>query len=341
VLTAPENEEWSPVTSVAIGRSDQLDPRLLEHRRELTGYCYRMLGSSFDADDAVQETMVRAWRGLSDFEGRSALRSWLYRIATNVCLDQLSGRQRRALPMDLSGSPWQPVEHSLAQRRPGTAWVEPMLDRQVIPEDADPAERIVMKESIRLAFVAALQHLPPRQRAVLILREVLRWKADEVAQLLETSVASVNSALQRARATLAATGGVPEQRDLDADDRELLARYVDAFERYDIDAIVALLHEDATQHMPPFEMWLRGSHDIATWMLGPGIGCRGSRVVATEANGSPAVAQWRPKEGGGFEPWALHVLETADGRVTHISSFLNLDNELFLRLGLPVDPDQR
>jgi RNA polymerase sigma-70 factor (ECF subfamily) len=312
-----------------------------QYRRELTAHCYRMTGSVYDAEDMVQETYLRAWRAYDDFEGRSTVRTWLYRIATNVCLDQLSGRQRRALPMDLSGSPWQPVEHSLAQRRPGTAWVEPMLDRQVIPEDADPAERIVMKESIRLAFVAALQHLPPRQRAVLILREVLRWKADEVAQLLETSVASVNSALQRARATLAATGGVPEQRDLDADDRELLARYVDAFERYDIDAIVALLHEDATQHMPPFEMWLRGSNDIATWMLGPGIGCRGSRVVATEANGSPAVAQWRPKEGGGFEPWALHVLETADGRVTHISSFLNLDNELFLRLGLPVDPDQR
>jgi RNA polymerase sigma-70 factor (ECF subfamily) len=208
-------------------------------------------------------------------------------------------------------------------------------------DEGDPAQLAEERETLRLAFVAALQYLPPQQRAVLILREVLRWKADEVAQLLDTTVASVNSALQRARATMAANGGVPEPRDLDADDRELLARYVDAFERYDIDAIVRLLHEDATQHMPPFEMWLRGSQDIATWMLGPGAACRGSRVMSTEANGSPAVAQWRPKEGGGFEPWALHVLETADGRVTHISSFLNLDNELFLRLGLPVDPDQR
>jgi RNA polymerase sigma-70 factor (ECF subfamily) len=224
------------VTSVAIGPVDSLDPRLLEHRRELTGYCYRMLGSAFDAEDAVQETLVRAWRGIGDFEGRSALRSWLYRIATNVCLDQLSGRKRRALPMDLSGSPWQPVESSLAARRPGTAWVEPILDRQVLPETDDPAERAVAKESVRLAFVAALQHLPPRQRAVLLLREVLRWKADEVAQLLDTTVASVNSALQRARATLAGLGGVPEPRVLDEDDRDLLARYLDAFERYDIEA---------------------------------------------------------------------------------------------------------
>jgi RNA polymerase sigma-70 factor (ECF subfamily) len=328
------------VTSVAIGPLDQLDPRLLEHRRELTGYCYRMLGSVFDADDAVQETMVRAWRGLADFEGRSALRSWLYRIATNVCLDQLSGRQRRALPMDLSGSPWQPVEHSLAARRPGTAWVEPILDRQVLPEADDPAERAVAKESIRLAFVAALQHLPPRQRAVLVLREVLRWKADEVAELLDTTVASVNSALQRARATLAGLDSVPEPRSLDDDDRDLLARYVDAFERYDIDALVLLLQEDATQHMPPFEMWLRGSGDIATWMLGPGATCRGSRVQAMEANGSPAVAQWRPRADGGFEPWALHVLEVSDGRVAHISSFLNVDIDLFRQLGLPETPEE-
>jgi RNA polymerase sigma-70 factor (ECF subfamily) len=327
------------VTSVAIGPAEQLDPRLLEHRRELTGYCYRMLGSSFDADDAVQETMVRAWRGLADFEGRSALRSWLYRIATNVCLDQLSGRQRRALPMDLSGSPWQPVEASLAARRPRTAWVEPVLDRQVLPEDEDPAERAVQRESIRLAFVAALQHLPPRQRAVLILREVLRWKADEVASLLDTTVASVNSALQRARATLSAAGGAPEPRPLDDDDRELLARYIDAFERYDIDAFVQLLHDDATQHMPPYEMWLRGREDIGAWMLGPGQGCRNSRLMQVEANGTPALAQYRPRDGGGHEPWALHVLEIEDGRVAHISSFLDHGEGLFRRLGLPESPE--
>ena len=327
------------MTSVALGPADQLDPRLLEHRRELIGYCYRMLGSVFDAEDAVQETMVRAWRGLADFEGRSAVRSWLYRIATNVCLDQLSGRQRRALPMDLVGSPYPPVEASLAGRRPATAWIEPVLDRQVLPEDGDPAEQAVARESVRLAFVAALQHLPPKQRAVLILREVLRWKADEVAELLDTTVASVNSALQRARATLADAGGRPAPRTLDDDGRALLARYLDAFERYDIGAFVQLLHEDATQHMPPFEMWLRGRDDIGAWMVGPGNCCRGSRLIETSANGTPAVAQYRPDGGGGYQPWGLHVVEIEDGRIAHISSFLNLDCELFAVLGLPAAPD--
>jgi RNA polymerase sigma-70 factor, ECF subfamily len=325
------------VTSVALGPVDELDPRLLEHRRELTGFCYRMLGSAFDAEDAVQETMLRAWRGLAHFEGRSALRSWLYRIATNVCLDQLSGRQRRALPMDLSGSPYPPVEHSLAARRPGTAWVEPILDRQVVPDDVDPAEQIVLRESIRLAFVAALQHLPPRQRAVLLLRDVLRWKADEVAQLLDTTIAAVNSALQRAHATLAEAGGAPEPQRLDDADRALLDRYVDAFERYDVDGLVRLLREDATQHMPPFEMWLRGAEDIGAWMLGPGRGCRGSRLFRLEANGSPALAQYRVRAAGGFEPWALHVLELDGGRVAHISSFL--ETGLFPLFGLPTALD--
>jgi RNA polymerase sigma-70 factor (ECF subfamily) len=324
------------VTTVLPGQTTELDPRLLEHRRELTGYCYRMLGSSFDAEDAVQETMVRAWRGLDRFEGRSALRSWLYRIATNVCMDALSGRQRRALPMDLSGTSWQPVEASLAAKRPADAWVEPVLDRQVVAEDADPAEQAVARESIRLAFVAALQHLPPRQRAVLLLRDVLRWHADEVATLLESTVASVNSALQRARATLAAVGGELDSRPLDPDHRQLLDRYVDAFERYDIEAFVALLHEDATQHMPPFEMWLRGREDIGTWMLGPGSACRNSRLIEVSANGSPAFAQYRPTEAGGHVPWALHVLEVVDGRIAHVSSFLDLDTGLFVRLGLPA-----
>ncbi|MBN1097856.1 sigma-70 family RNA polymerase sigma factor [Blastococcus sp. TML/C7B] len=327
------------MTSVALGPTDQLDPRLLEHRRELTGYCYRMLGSAFDADDAVQETMVRAWRGLADFEGRSALRSWLYRIATNVCLDQLNGRNRRALPMDLAGDPYPPVPASLAGQRPMTAWIEPVLDRQVLPEDGDPAEQAVARESIRLAFIAALQHLPPRQRAVLILREVLRWKAEEVATLLETTVASVNSALQRARATLADLDGRPAPRSLDDDDRALLARYLDAFERYDIEAFVQLLHEDATQHMPPFEMWLRGAEDIGTWMRGPGAECAGSRVFLTSANGTPALAQYRRREGGGHEPWGLHVLEIEGGKVAHISSFLDLGTGLFAKLGLPAGFD--
>src|SRR6185312_6977318 len=244
--------------------------------------------------------------------------------------------QRRALPMDLSGDPWQPVESSLAARRPGTAWVEPVLDRQVIADDADPAERAVERESIRLAFVAALQHLPPRQRAVLLLREVLRWKAEEVAQLLDSTVASVNSALQRARATMAELDG-REERPLDPDARELLERYVDAFERYDIDAFVRLLHEDATQHMPPYEMWMRGADDIAAWMLGPGAGCRGSRVFPMRANGQPAVVQYRPAlDGAGHVPWAVHVLAVSGGQVSGITSFLDEGNGLFARLGLPA-----
>ena len=231
------------------------------------------------------------------------------------------------------------VEHSLTGRRPRTAWVEPILDRQVLPEDADPAERVVARESIRLAFVAALQHLPPRQRAVLLLRDVLRWKADEVAELLDTTTAGVNSALQRARAALAAATPAPTPQRLDGEASALLARYVDAFERYDVDALVRLLREDATQHMPPFEMWLRGSADIGTWMLGPGLGCRGSRVLPVHANGTVAVAQYRPAEGGGHTPWALHVLEVDGDRIAHISSFLELEPGLFERLGLPVTPE--
>ena len=313
-----------------------LDPRLEEHRGELTGYCYRMLGSAFDADDAVQDTMVRAWRGLDRFEGRSALRSWLYRIATNVCLDLLASRQRRARPMDLSSSSWQPVEASLHATQPEVTWVEPILDGQVLRSTGDPAELAVERESIRLAFVAALQHLPPRQRAVLILRDVLRWKADEVAELLESSVASVNSALQRARATLGSerVREAPTTAPLNDDDEALLARYVEAFESYDIDGFVALLHEDATQNMPPYEMWLRGRADIGAWMLGPGHGCRGSRLIPTRANGRPAFAHYRASgPGGRHEPFALVVLELAHGQVVAITSFL--DTNLFPLLGLP------
>jgi RNA polymerase sigma-70 factor (ECF subfamily) len=320
-----------------VGAPAELEPRLHEHRAELTGYCYRMLGSAFDADDAVQETMVRAWRGLDRFEGRAQLRSWLYRIATNVCLDMLDGRNRRARPMDLSSDAWQPVEASLSAVQPEVTWVEPMLDGHVISASTDPAEQAVARESIRLAFVAALQNLPPRQRAVLILRDVLRWKAEEVATLLESSVASVNSALQRARATIASSGvtGNHPVDPMDARTTDLLSRYVDAFERYDMEAFVQLLHEDATQNMPPFEMWLQGRDDLVKWMLGPGHGCRGSRLVATAANGCPAFAQYRPSgPDGRHEPWALHVLEISDARIAGITSFL--DTDLFPLLGLPT-----
>jgi RNA polymerase sigma-70 factor (ECF subfamily) len=303
-------------------------------RRELIAHCYRMLASPFEAEDAVQETFIRAWKGIERFEGRAALRSWLYRIATNVCLDMLSSRERRARPMDL-GPSREPIVENL-NSLPEVAWIQPAPDGLVLPE-GDPADVAVARESIRLAFVAALQHLPPRQRAVLLLCEVLRWQASEVAELLETSVASVNSALQRARATLA-------DQDLDAgrpvdaleeSDRELLSRYVDAFQRYDIDALTSLIQEDATQSMPPYDLWLSGRDDIFRWWFGPGIGCEGSRVVPTvAANGSPAFGQYKPAEGGGYEPWALQVVEIADGKIAELTFFLETDT-LFPLFGLP------
>ena len=309
-----------------------------QHRRALTAYCYRMLGSPFEAEDAVQDTLLRAWKNLDRFEGRSALRSWLYRIATNVCLDMLSGRERRARPMDLGPSA-EPVESSL-NVLPEVTWIAPIPDALVSPED-DPALVIEGRETIRLAFVAALQHLPPRQRAVLILSEVLRWRATEIGELLETTVASVNSALQRARATLASAeiGEAPPATDLEASDRELLERYVHAFQDYDIDALTALIAEDARQSMPPFDMWLAGRDDIFTWWLGPGIGCKGSRVLPVgDANGSPAFGQYKPAPGGGYEPWALQVLELRDGRIGEFTFFLDTE-ALFPLFGLPARLD--
>src|SRR2546428_6572025 len=248
----------------------ELEQQLEQHRSELTAYCYRMLASPFETEEAVQESFIRAWRGFDRFEGRAALRSWLYRIATNVCLDMLNGRERRARPMDL-GPAREPIESNL-NALPEVTWIEPIPDGLVSPE-GDPADVAVAHETIRLAFVAALQHLPPRQRAVLILCEVLRWKAAEVAELLDTSVASVNSALQRARATLdSADVGTAATARLDDDARELLARYVEAFEAYDIDALTSLIHEDATKSMPPYDLWLKSRDDIFEWWLGPGIG---------------------------------------------------------------------
>jgi len=302
---------------------------LEQHRRELTAYCYRMLGSPFEAEDAVQDTLLRAWKSIDRFEGRAALRSWLYRIATNVCLDLLNGRERRARPMDL-GPAREPIEANL-NTLPEVTWIEPL-------PSGDPAEVVESRETIRLAFVAALQHLPPRQRAVLILCEVLRWKAAEVAELLETSVASVNSALQRARATLEASdldSSAPAP-ELDGPGRELLARYVEAFERYDMEALTSLIHEDATQSMPPFDLWLSGRDDIFAWWVGPGAGCRGSRVIPTvAANGSPAFGQYKPSETGeGYDPWALQVLEISDGRIVELTFFLATET-LFPLFGLP------
>ena len=319
----------------ATSTSGELDLQLEHHRVELTAYCYRMLASSFEAEDAVQETLVRAWRSIDRFEGRAALRTWLYRIATNVCLDMLSGRERRARPMDFG--PAQSCDSPPGPTLPEVTWIQPIPDSHVLPAGGDPAELAVSRETIRLAFVAALQHLPPRQRAVLILREVLRWKAAEVAELLDTSVASVNSSLQRARSTLAtadvsATDPAPP---LDEPQQALLARYVDAFQRYDMKALTSLLREDATQSMPPYKLWLQGRDNILGWWFGTGIGCRGSRLVPTVANGSPAFGQYKPGgPGGSFTPWALQVVELSREGIAEFTFFLDTET-LFPLFGLP------
>jgi RNA polymerase sigma-70 factor (ECF subfamily) len=318
----------APVTS------PDVEALLEKHRTELTAYCYRMLGSAFEAEDAVQDTFVRAWRASDTFEGRAEFRSWLYKIATNVCLSMLSARQRRARPMDLGppGTADGPLGIPLVE----SVWIEPVPDGMVVPTAADPADIALARESVRLAFVAALQHLPPRQRAVLILREVLRWQATEVGELLGTSVASVNSALQRARATLAALGdgATAPQEPMDDEKQALLARYVDAFERYDMDALTALLHEDATWSMPPYALWLQTHDDIARWCLGPGIGCRGSRLIPLVANGLPAFGQYKPAPGGGWEPWSVQVVEMSGDRISGLNFFLDTDR-LFPLFGLP------
>ncbi|MFD6532963.1 sigma-70 family RNA polymerase sigma factor [Streptomyces sp. NPDC060184] len=312
-----------------------VESRLEGHRVELTGYCYRMLGSAFEAEDAVQDTMVRAWRNFEKFEGRSSLRSWLYRIATNVCLDMLTAGNKRARPVDLSGPT--PLAQAALNPLPENTWLEPMPDGRVLPSAADPAEAAVARESVRLAFVAALQHLPPKQRVVLILREVLAWKAAEVAELLDTSVASVNSALQRARATLAEAGerGPDTADPLDEEQRKLLERYVAAFEGYDMKALTALLHEDAVMTMPPFDLWLRGHDDITGFMLSIGAGCAGSRLVATAANGTPAFAHYKPNpDGPGFVPWAVQIIDIEDGAITGMHCFLDTPR-WFPLFGLP------
>lgn len=329
--------ETALVGSTGVATVAPLAPAEFEpYRRELTAYCYRMLGSGFEAEDAVQETMLRAFRHAGGFEGRSSVRSWLYRIATNVCIDMSRQVQRRARPVEMGPSS-PPDESHLGPLLPEVQWVTPFATEQ-----ADPAEVAEQRDSIRLAFVTALQHLPARQRAALILCEVLRWSAVDTADLLGTSVAAVNSALQRARATLAdlPSGGRP--RPLDADDQALLARYVDAFERYDIESLVKLLHDDAIQSMPPFAMWLQGAPNIAEWMVQPGpLGCKGSRLLATRANGCPAFGQYRRDPEGGFKPWALQVLEISNGKIAEMAFFLDfLDpDRLFPAFGLPLHLD--
>ena len=312
--------------------SMSVDVRELEaHRAALTGHCYRMLGSAFDAEDAVQETMVRAWRSRDRFEGRSSVRTWLYRIATNVCLDALSDGSRRARPFE--DGPAGTVDDPL-EARPRRHWLEPVPDARALPPDADPFEFAALRQSIRLAFVAALQHLPPKQRAALLLTDVLGWSAAEVADCLDTSPAAVNSALQRARATLASRNASQAGEPLSGEEAALLERYVDAFHRYDVDALVALLREDATLSMPPYTLWLQGRDAIRAWLLGRGAGCRGSRLIPTAACGSAAFGQYRRSANGGHEPWSLTVLEMRGGCISAWNAFLDTE-QLFPLFGLP------
>ncbi|TMA77584.1 MAG: sigma-70 family RNA polymerase sigma factor [Deltaproteobacteria bacterium] len=308
--------------------------QLEEQRVALTGHCYRMLGSAAEADDAVQETVLRAWRSLERFDGRASLRTWLYRIATNVCLDALADRSRRARPMELGpeGSADDPLNEL-----PRTHWLEPIPDSKALPADADPSELLVLRQSIRLAFVAALQHLPPRQRAALLLTEVLGWSAAEVAETLETSIAAVNSALQRARATLATRDVSAGGGALSESQSRLLNRYVEAFHRYDVDALTALLREDAAFSMPPYALWLRGREPVRSWLLGRGAGCRGSRLLPIAACASPAFAHYKPAgPQGTLRPWAVVVLELAGDQVAGWTSFLDTET-LFPRFGLPAE----
>ncbi len=312
--------------------ADDLGVAMDAYRRELTGFCYRMLGGASEAEDAVQETMIRAWRALDRFEGRSTLRSWLYRIANNVCVDMLRSPQRRARPMDM-GPSTATADVALGTPLPETVFVQPIADERVIDLDGDPADVAVARESIRLAFVAALQHLPARQRAVLILCEALRWPAAEVATLLDTSVASVNSALQRARATLTALQGEPLDSTVDPKNQALLARYVDAFERYDIPALVALLREDVVLSMPPFDVWLRGPQELADWFLGEGIVCQGGRLLPIAVNGTAGFGNYHRVAEGRWEPFAIQVIDTVSGKIVGHHNFLY--PEIFAAFGLP------
>ncbi|HLR83873.1 MAG TPA: sigma-70 family RNA polymerase sigma factor [Nocardioidaceae bacterium] len=311
---------------------DDLNQAFAAHRRELTGFCYRMLGAGAEAEDAVQETMVRAWRAFGDFEGRSSLRSWLYRIANNVCVDMVRSPQRRARPMEMG--PAGSTDAVLGEQLGEHMFVQPVPDSQVIDLDGDPADVAAARETIRLAFVAALQHLPARQRSVLILCEVLRWKAAEVAELLETSTASVNSALQRARATLASVQGEALDPRTDPDQAELLAKYVDAFERYDITALVSLLRDDVVLSMPPWDLWLQGPDDFAGWFLGQGIVCKDGKLIPVDVNGSLGFANYHKVAEGVWDAWAIQVIDVADGKIIGHHNFIY--PELFEAFGVPT-----
>jgi RNA polymerase sigma-70 factor (ECF subfamily) len=308
---------------------EQADP----YRRELLAHCYRMLGSTHDAEDLVQETYLRAWRAYHSFEGKSSLRTWLYRIATNVCLTALESRSRRPLPTGL-GAPSTSPDAPLVEQRE-VAWLEPVPDALVGAHDSDPAAIVASRSSVRLALVAALQHLPPRQRAVLILRDVLKWRAAEVAEALETSTAAVNSILQRARAQIQQAGLTEESvsEPDDPDQRRLLDQYADAMERKDVATIVRLLNTDARWEMPPFVGWYEGAEDIGRLIdiacpAGPGE----LRMVPTRANGQPAFGMYYLVDGV-FAPFQLQVLELSGQGIAHVTAFF--EQSLFPLFGLP------
>ncbi|MFN3600823.1 MAG: sigma-70 family RNA polymerase sigma factor [Dietzia sp.] len=336
------------------------------YRREILGYCYRYFGCVAEAEDATQETMLRAWkaRDEADFQGRSSLRTWLYSIATNVCLDMTRAPQRRSLPVDLTEPGRVPADPTTLATLPEQVWIGPASDAHL---GIDPSATALARESVRLAFVAALQYLPPRQRVVLILRDVLVLSAAECAELLDMTVASVNSALARARTTMAQHGAtLPNDtaHDAPAYETRLLEKYVAAFEAYDVDRLVSLLAEDAEFSMPPFELWLRGTAEIEHWWRGPGQVCRDSRTIVTSANGRPAVAVYHDVGGvdagsvdaggvdgssvdassvdaggvdtgdGRWEPFAIHVLESHAGRISSITHFIGAGH--FSKFGLPA-----
>lgn len=301
-----------------------------KHRVALTGHCYRMLGSIVDANDAVQETMIRAWRARESFQERSSVRTWLYRIATNVCLDNLSDTKKRERPFELGHVG---TVHDELVALPAERWIEPCPDAHCVPSDEDPQRQLIMRQSIRLAFITAMQHLPPKQRAALLLTEVLGWSVSDAADCLLTTAASINSALQRARATLSTRDLSLEPVVLSSTQRELVNRYVLAFEQYDVETLVSLLKQDAIMSMPPYSLWLQGRQSIGDWLVGRGCGCQGSRLVTTAACGSPAFGQYRQPSPGVFQPWAVVVLELGDDKIEKQTFFLDTER-LFPLFGL-------
>lgn len=317
-------------------------------RRELLAHCYRMSGSIHDAEDLVQETYLRAWRGYENFGGRSSLRTWLHRIATNVCLTALEGRNRRPLPTGLGAPSSDPTDDLVVQRE--VPWLEPipgaLTDDGHADDPTDPAAIVVSRDSIRLAFVAALQHLSARQRAVLLLRDVLQWRATEVAKALNTSTAAVNSLLQRARAQL--RDAQVTRDDLAEPDssetRALVQRWVEGFEKYDIDSLVEMLTADAIWEMPPFDGWYQGADAIVTLIKVncPAKGPGDQILLPTVANGQPALGLYMRGEDGQHRPFHLQVLDIVDGQVVHVTAFFADDvPALFARFGLPEDPATR